>query len=41
MKLKINNETCIACKLCEMVCIRDNIQVIDKKAVEVDNGGLF
>lgn len=41
MKLKINNETCIACKLCEMVCIRDNIQVINKKVVEVDNGDCF
>ena len=38
MKLKINTETCTGCKLCETVCIRDNIQIIDKKAVEIDNG---
>lgn len=41
MKLSINKETCTGCKLCEMVCIRDNIQIIDKKAVEVDNGDCF
>ena len=41
MKLEINTETCTGCKLCETVCIRDNIQIIDKKAVEVDNGDCF
>ena len=41
MKLEINAETCTGCKLCETVCIRDNIQIIDKKAVEVDNGDCF
>ena len=41
MKLDINTETCTGCKLCETVCIRDNIQIIDKKAVEIDNGDCF
>ena len=41
MKLKINTETCTGCKLCEMVCIRDNIAVVNKEAVEVDNGDCF
>ena len=41
MKLDINRETCTGCKLCETVCIRDNIQIIDKKAVEVDNEDCF
>ena len=41
MKLEINTETCTGCKLCETVCIRDNIEIIDKKAVEVDNGDCF
>ncbi|MBQ2962381.1 nitroreductase family protein [Methanobrevibacter sp.] len=41
MKLNINTETCSGCKLCEMVCIRDNIAIVDKKAVEVDNGDCF
>ena len=41
MKLDINIETCTGCKLCETVCIRDNIRIIDKKAVEVDNGDCF
>lgn len=41
MKLRINLETCTGCKLCETVCIRDNIKIIDKKAVEVDNGDCF
>ncbi|WP_407462761.1 ATP-binding protein, partial [Methanobrevibacter sp.] len=41
MKLDINTETCTGCKLCETVCIRDNIEIIDKKAVEVDNGDCF
>ena len=41
MKLEINTETCTGCKLCEMVCIRDNIVVVDKKAFEVDNGDCF
>lgn len=41
MKLNINKETCTGCKLCETVCIRDNIIVVDKKAVEVDNGDCF
>ena len=41
VKLKINEESCTGCKLCEMVCIRDNIKILDKKAVEVDNGDCF
>ena len=27
MKLDINTETCTGCKLCETVCIRDNIEI--------------
>ena len=41
MKLNIKLETCTGCKLCETICIRDNIKIIDKKAVEVDNGDCF
>ena len=41
MKLEIDRELCNGCKLCETVCIRDNIKVIDGKAVEVDNGDCF
>ena len=33
LKLKINTELCTACKLCEKVCIRDNI-VVEEFAVE-------
>ena len=33
LKLKINTELCTACKLCENVCIRDNI-VVEEFAVE-------
>ncbi|MCI5737570.1 MAG: 4Fe-4S binding protein [Methanobrevibacter ruminantium] len=29
MKLEINTETCTGCKLCQTVCIRDNIEIID------------
>ena len=32
-KLKIDEELCTACKLCQQVCIRDNI-VIEEFAVE-------
>ena len=41
MNLKINTKTCTGCKLCKTVCIRDNIQIIDKKSVEIDNGKCF
>ena len=41
MKLNINKDTCTGCKLCEMVCIRDNITIVDKNAVELDNGDCF
>ena len=34
MKLKIDTELCTACKLCQQVCIRDNI-VVEDFAVEV------
>jgi ferredoxin len=36
LKLKIDTELCTACKLCQQVCIRDNILVEDF-AVEVGN----
>ena len=36
LKLKIDAELCTACKLCQQVCIRDNI-VVEEFAVEVDN----
>lgn len=33
-KLKINEELCTACKLCQQVCIRDNI-IVDEFAYEI------
>ncbi|MDO5825663.1 MAG: nitroreductase family protein [Methanosphaera sp.] len=35
--LKINMDKCIGCGLCKSVCIRDNIEIIDKKAVDVES----
>ena len=35
--LIINNDTCVGCSLCKNVCIRDNIEIIDKKAVEIES----
>ena len=34
LKLKIDEELCTACKLCQKVCIRDNI-VVEEFATEV------
>ncbi len=36
LKLKIDEELCTACGLCQQVCIRDNIEV-DEFAVETEN----
>ncbi len=36
LKLKINEDLCTACKVCQQVCIRDNI-VVDDFAVETEN----
>ena len=40
LKLKIDTELCTACKLCQQVCIRDNILVEDF-AVELGSGTCF
>ena len=36
LKLKIDVELCTACKLCQQVCIRDNI-IVEDHAIELDN----
>lgn len=35
--LIIDENKCIGCGLCKQVCIRDNIEIIDKKAVDVES----
>jgi ferredoxin len=35
--LNIDEEKCIGCGLCKQVCIRDNIDIIDSKAVDVES----
>jgi ferredoxin len=35
--LIIDTDKCIGCGLCKQVCIRDNIEIIDKKAVDVES----
>jgi len=35
--LSIDEEKCIGCGLCKSVCIRDNIEIIDNKAVDVES----
>jgi len=40
LKLKIDEELCTACKLCQQVCIRDNIEV-EEYARELGSGTCF
>ena len=35
--LIIDENKCIGCGLCKQVCIRDNIEIIDNKAVDVES----
>ena len=35
--LIIDTDKCIGCGLCKQVCVRDNIEIIDKKAVDVES----
>ena len=41
MKLCINTETCIGCSLCKQICIRDNLTIKNKKAIELNNPECF
>lgn len=41
MKLIINTDTCTGCKLCKQVCIRDNIDIKNKTAFELNNPECF
>ena len=41
MKLSINTDSCIGCSLCKQVCIRDNIDIVKRKAVELNNPDCF
>lgn len=35
--LNIDEEKCVGCGLCKEVCVRDNIEIIDNKAVDVES----
>lgn len=36
MRLNINTEKCIGCGLCKQICIRDNIDIVDGVATELE-----